>query len=39
MCEVARIIGFASRNHFAATFRNKFGINPKEYLIQRKRFF
>ncbi|MBW4642362.1 MAG: AraC family transcriptional regulator [Desmonostoc geniculatum HA4340-LM1] len=37
--EVAQKIGFASRNHFAAAFRKKFGINPKEYLMQRKHFF
>ena len=34
--EVAQKIGFASRNHFAAAFRKKFGINPKEYLMQHK---
>ncbi|MEH2259495.1 helix-turn-helix transcriptional regulator [Nostoc sp.] len=37
--EVAQKIGFASRNHFAAAFRKKFGVNPKEYLMQRKHFF
>ncbi len=36
--EVAQKIGFASRNHFAAAFRKKFGINPKEYSMQRKHF-
>ncbi|MEH2068697.1 MAG: AraC family transcriptional regulator [Nostoc sp.] len=34
--EVAQKIGFASRNHFAAAFRKKFGVNPKEYSMQRK---
>ncbi|MEH1845433.1 MAG: AraC family transcriptional regulator [Nostoc sp.] len=34
--EVAQKIGFASRNYFAAAFRKKFGINPKQYLMQRK---
>ncbi|MEH2084957.1 MAG: AraC family transcriptional regulator [Nostoc sp.] len=37
--EVAQKIGFASRNYFAAAFRKKFGINPKQYLMQRKYFF
>jgi AraC-like DNA-binding protein len=37
--EVAKKIGFASRNYFAAAFRKKFGINPKEYMMQRKHFF
>ncbi|MEH1843107.1 MAG: AraC family transcriptional regulator [Nostoc sp.] len=36
--EVAHKIGFASRNHFAAAFRKKFGVNPKEYSMQRKHF-
>lgn len=37
--EVAQLVGFASRNHFAAEFRKKFGSNPKEYLIQHRRYF
>ena len=35
--EVAQKIGFASRNYFAAAFRKKFGVNPKQYLMQRKK--
>ncbi|MBG1240258.1 helix-turn-helix domain-containing protein [Nostoc sp. NZL] len=34
--EVSRIVGFASRSYFAAAFRKKFGLNPKEYLTNRK---
>lgn len=34
--EVARSVGFASRSYFATAFRKKFGINPKEYLTNRK---
>ncbi|MEH2406599.1 helix-turn-helix transcriptional regulator [Nostoc sp.] len=37
--EVGQKIGFASRNHFAAAFRKKFGINPKQYLMQCKHSF
>ncbi|MBW4612084.1 MAG: AraC family transcriptional regulator [Desmonostoc vinosum HA7617-LM4] len=35
--EVAQKIGFASRSYFAAAFRKKFGVNPKQYLMQRKK--
>lgn len=34
--EVARRIGFVSRSHFAAAFRKKFGLTPREYLIRHK---
>ncbi|MBE9168873.1 helix-turn-helix transcriptional regulator [Pleurocapsales cyanobacterium LEGE 06147] len=35
--EVAEAVGFASRSYFAIAFRKKFGLNPKEYLMQQKR--
>jgi AraC-like DNA-binding protein len=31
--EVAREVGFANRGYFAATFRKKFGVNPKAYSL------
>lgn len=31
---VAHAIGFASRSYFAAAFRDKFGVNPGQYLAQ-----
>jgi AraC-like DNA-binding protein len=34
--EVSRLVGFANRGYFAAAFREKFGLNPKEYKKQRK---
>lgn len=34
--EVAKLVGFADRSYFAAAFRNKFGVNPKKYLMQRR---
>lgn len=34
--EVARAIGFANRSYFAAAFRKKFGVSPKDYLAQHK---
>lgn len=34
--EVARRVGFVSRSHFAAAFRKKFGLTPREYLIHHK---
>jgi AraC-like DNA-binding protein len=34
--EVSRLVGFANRGYFAAAFRDKFGLNPKEYKKQRK---
>jgi AraC-like DNA-binding protein len=30
--EVARAIGFVNRSYFAAAFRKKFGVTPREYL-------
>ncbi|MEH2253111.1 helix-turn-helix transcriptional regulator [Nostoc sp.] len=33
--EVAQAVGFANRGYFAALFRQKFGLNPKEYRKQR----
>jgi AraC family transcriptional regulator, transcriptional activator of the genes for pyochelin and ferripyochelin receptors len=35
--EVAAMIGFESRSYFSIAFRKKFGMNPKEYQLQRKR--
>lgn len=32
--EAAQLVGFASRGHFAAAFRRKFGVNPSLYLRQ-----
>jgi AraC-like DNA-binding protein len=34
--EVARTIGFANRSYFAAAFRKKFGVTPREYLSSYK---
>jgi AraC-like DNA-binding protein len=34
--EVARTIGFANRSYFAAAFRKKFGVSPREYLARYK---
>lgn len=34
--EVAHTIGFASRSYFAAAFRKKFGVSPRDYLSQHK---
>jgi AraC-like DNA-binding protein len=34
--EVARTIGFANRSYFAAAFRKKFGLSPREYLARYK---
>ncbi len=34
--EVARRIGFANRSYFAAAFRKKFGVTPKEYLVRHR---
>jgi AraC-like DNA-binding protein len=31
VAEVAKVVGFANRSHFAATFRKRFGVNPKDY--------
>ncbi|BDA71301.1 transcriptional regulator [Calothrix sp. PCC 7716] len=36
IAEVASSVGFASRSYFATAFRKKFGINPKQYLINWK---
>lgn len=30
--EIAQAIGFANRSYFAAAFRKKFGVTPREYL-------
>ncbi|MGG6268939.1 helix-turn-helix domain-containing protein [Leptolyngbya sp. AN03gr2] len=35
--EVAQAIGFANRSHFAEAFRKKFGVNPKDYQMQRRK--
>jgi AraC family transcriptional regulator, transcriptional activator of the genes for pyochelin and ferripyochelin receptors len=34
--EVSRQVGFTNRGYFAKVFRQKFGLNPKEYRQQRK---
>ena len=34
--EAARQVGFASRGYFAACFRKKYGVSPREYLRQQK---
>lgn len=34
--QIANTVGFASRSYFATAFRKKFGLNPKDYVIQRK---
>jgi AraC-like DNA-binding protein len=34
--EVARRIGFVNRSYFAAAFRKKFGVTPREYLVRHK---
>ena len=34
--EAARRVGFVNRGHFAASFRKKYGVSPREYLRQRK---
>lgn len=34
--EVAQTIGFASRSYFAAAFRKKFGVTPKQYLLRHR---
>lgn len=34
--EVAKTIGFANRSYFAAAFRKKFGVSPREYLSRYK---
>lgn len=34
--EVANTVGFANRSYFAAAFRKKFGVSPREYLTQPK---
>ncbi|WP_223211316.1 helix-turn-helix transcriptional regulator [Synechocystis sp. PCC 6803] len=31
--EAAREVGFSNRGHFAASFRKKFGVNPKAYSL------
>lgn len=34
--EIAQTIGFANRSYFAAAFRKKFGVTPREYLSNRR---
>jgi AraC-like DNA-binding protein len=34
--EIAQAIGFANRSYFAAAFRKKFGVSPKEYLSRHR---
>ncbi len=34
--EIAQAIGFANRSYFAAAFRKKFGVSPREYLSSHK---
>lgn len=34
--EVAQAIGFANRSYFAAAFRKRFGVTPREYLSRYK---
>lgn len=34
--EVSQAIGFANRSYFAAAFRKKFGVSPREYLSHHK---
>ncbi|MEH2184027.1 helix-turn-helix transcriptional regulator [Nostoc sp.] len=35
--EVAYSIGFVNRSYFAAAFKKKFGLSPKEYQMQQKK--
>ncbi|MEH2081245.1 MAG: AraC family transcriptional regulator [Nostoc sp.] len=35
--EVAKAVGFVNQSYFAAAFRKKFGLPPKEYQIQQKK--
>lgn len=39
VAEVAAAVGFTNRSHFAEQFRAKFGLNPKLYQVQRRKFF
>ena len=34
--EAARQVGLANRSYFAASFRKKYGVSPREYRLQRK---
>jgi AraC-like DNA-binding protein len=34
--EVAKLVGYGDRSHFATAFRKKFGMNPKMYQLQRQ---
>lgn len=36
VAEVAQQVGLSDRSHFAASFRKKFGVNPKEYTRQQR---
>ncbi|QKQ75099.1 helix-turn-helix transcriptional regulator [Nostoc sp. TCL240-02] len=33
--QIAQIVGYANRSHFATAFKKKYGINPKAYQIQK----
>jgi AraC-like DNA-binding protein len=34
--EIAQAVGFANRSYFAAAFRKKFGVTPREYLSRER---
>jgi AraC family transcriptional regulator, transcriptional activator of the genes for pyochelin and ferripyochelin receptors len=35
--EVSQVVGYTNRSRFAAAFRKKFGLNPKDYQIKHRR--
>ncbi len=35
--EVAKAVGFVNQSYFAAAFRKKFGLAPKEYQMEQKK--
>ncbi len=37
VAEVMDAVGFCDRHHFAAAFRKKYQVNPRDYLMQYKR--
>jgi AraC-like DNA-binding protein len=39
VCETMKAVGFRDRHHFCYNFRQKFGINPRDYLMSYKRTF